>query len=82
MTQIYGTVEGHTSAINKILSPSESLHGKYLQWKLNSILNPTLCYATVQKSNTYIKTNSTYVYIWVMQYLEPGTGLGIYSIME
>ena len=34
-TQIYGTVDRHTSARNKILSPLELLHGNDLQWKLN-----------------------------------------------
>ena len=34
-TQIFGTVERHNSIRNKIQSPSESLHGNGLQWKLN-----------------------------------------------
>ena len=35
MTQIYGTVERHTSASNKITSPSESLQGNDVRWELN-----------------------------------------------
>ena len=37
----------------------------------------TLWYDSVQKSKLYIETNSNYVYIWVMQYLEPGGVLGL-----
>ena len=35
MNHITVTAERHTSEINKGLSPSESLHGNDLQWKLN-----------------------------------------------
>ena len=35
MPKIYVTTERHTYAGNKRMSPLESLHGHYLQWKLN-----------------------------------------------
>ena len=35
MTQIYGTAERHTYARNKYPSPSDSIHGNALQWRLN-----------------------------------------------
>ena len=46
------------------------------------ISNPTLLYVAVQTSKLYIKTNSTYLSIWVLHYLEPGAGLGVYSIKK